>query len=111
MIFRTIAGCSQYQVSGGGVVQSRRRGSWQTLTGHLRKDGYRCYVLVEDSGRLRYSYGHDLVMLTFQGPTPPGKEVCFRDGDRSDCRLENLYFGRADRRRKRKVDWVTWGAG
>jgi hypothetical protein len=94
-----------------GVVESKRKGEWKVLPGHRRKDGYVGFRLRDESGRYRYRYLHNLVMMAFRGPTPAGKEVCFRNGDRSDCRLENLHFSKADRRKKRKVESVTRGPG
>jgi hypothetical protein len=101
-----LEGFSKYRVWPDGTVESSRMGPWKAMKGCrrvLRGHTYRAYFLTDDSGRFRYRYGHDLVALAFMGPTPPGKEVCFRNGDRSDCRLENLYFGKADRRRKKRL--------
>jgi hypothetical protein len=41
---------------------------------------------VKDGGKYRTSYLHREVV----GPVPPGHEVIFRNGDRLDCRRENL---------------------
>lgn len=92
-------------------MESKRKGEWKVLTGHRRKrGGYVGFRLRDESGRYRYRYLHNLVMMAFRGETPAGLEICFRNGKRDDCRLENLYFGKADRRRKRKVESVTRGA-
>jgi hypothetical protein len=40
---------------------------------------------------------HTLVLTTFVGPKPEGSEACHRNGDPTDNRLANLYWGtRAD---------------
>ncbi len=36
---------------------------------------------------------HRLVLMTFRGPCPEGKEGCHRNGNKWDCRLSNLYWG------------------
>lgn len=96
----TVKGYSGYRVKENGVLESRRRGDWEPLRGHRRKrGGHVGYRLRADSGGYRSWYLHAFVMMAFRGPTPEGKEVCFRNGERDDCRLENLYFGKADRRR------------
>jgi HNH endonuclease/NUMOD4 motif len=35
----------------------------------------------------------DLVLATFVGPKPAGFIVRHRDGNRANCRLENLFYG------------------
>jgi HNH endonuclease len=49
-------------------------------------------------------YVHRLVLLAFVGPPGDGQECCHANGDRADCRLENLrwdtrHANRADARR------------
>lgn len=39
------------------------------------------------------AYVHDLVLLAFRGPKPPGFEVCHGNGIRHDNRLVNLRYG------------------
>lgn len=36
---------------------------------------------------------HQLILLTFIGPCPEGKEVLHRNGDPTDNRLANLHYG------------------
>lgn len=36
---------------------------------------------------------HTLVLTTFIGPRPDGMEACHRNGDPTDNRVENLYWG------------------
>lgn len=49
---------------------------------------------------------HQLVMLTFQGPSPAGTEVCHNNGDPADNRLENLRY---DTRRENILDVYRQG--
>jgi hypothetical protein len=111
--FKVLKGYPGYRVRESGVVESRRKGEWQVLTGHRRRrGGYVGFRLRDESGRYRYRYLHNLVMMAFRGPTPEGLEICFRNGRRDDCRLENLHFSKADRRRKKpRLESVTRGVG
>ena len=44
-------------------------------------------------GRGRTFYVHHLILEAFVEPRPPGKEACHRDGNATNNRLENLYWG------------------
>lgn len=57
-------------------------------TGHLG-------VTLSKLGRHLAASVHVLVKETFHGPTPDGMMVCHDNGDPTDNRLENLYFGTA----------------
>ena len=113
--FRMVPGYHFNRVSASGRFQSSLRGRWADVGGHRRGDGYVVVSLKGSDGRFRNRYLHDLVALAFLGETPEGLEVCFRNGVRSDCRLENLYWGRSDRRQARhrpaRVEAVTRGEG
>lgn len=51
---------------------------------------------------------HALVMLTFVGPPPAGKEICHNDGDPTNNRLENLRY---DTRCENILDEYRRGVG
>ena len=59
--------------------------------------GYRRLIL--KSGKTRFI--HRLVMQTFVGPCPEGKEVCHNDGNPSNNCLHNLRY---DTRSKNQLD-------
>jgi hypothetical protein len=44
-------------------------------------------------GRNRSRRVHQLVAWAFIGPQPAGQYVCHEDGDRSNNRVDNLYYG------------------
>jgi hypothetical protein len=50
-------------------------------------------VTLSDGGRKWQVYVHQLVLLAFVGPAPPGQECCHRDGDPSNNALANLRWG------------------
>ena len=57
------------------------------------KDGY-IVIKVQDEGRYqdRWKLKHRVVWEEANGPIPPGYRVKFLNGDRTDCRLENLML-------------------
>jgi hypothetical protein len=50
-------------------------------------------VSLSVEGRKRTLYAHRLVLLAFEGPCPDGKQACHRNGNATDNRPENLYWG------------------
>lgn len=49
-------------------------------------------VNLRDGGHTKRVSVHQLVMLAFIGPPPPGMEVCHRDNNPRNNRLENLRY-------------------
>jgi len=79
----------QYEVSNHGRVRSFR----QSVNGKIRKptpsvDGH-LYITL---GRGVNTTVHALVLLTFIGPRPTGKECCHNDGNPSNNCLSNLRW-------------------
>lgn len=67
--------------------------------------GYPRVALYKDN-RQKHPNVHVLVMEAFVGPRPEGMQVCHNNGDRLDCRLENLRYGTD---RENKLDTVKHG--
>lgn len=62
--------------------------NYRGFRGGLNQDGYlRCRV-----SRAKKKFNHVLVMETFVGPKPPGKNVNHKNGIKHDNRLENLEY-------------------
>lgn len=59
----------------------------------LRSDGY-VYIKVASTGKPQYMMRlkHRVVWEAANGPVPKGFIIQFRDGDRSNCAIENLYI-------------------
>lgn len=57
--------------------------------------GYLIVVLSKvPNTKRKHAYVHTLVLETFVGSRPPGKEACHDpDGSRANCRLDNLRWG------------------
>lgn len=91
-----------YEISSHGRVRSLPRtvsfGARQRVTPakviapYIRPIGYHT-VKLGKGGRKRSAYIHRLVALVFIGPCPSRHEVCHRDGDKSNNRADNLYWG------------------
>lgn len=78
-----------YEATAQGDIRSVR-----VLKGNLQKGKpYQVVTLTDPQGKYRPYGVHRLVLMAFVGPCPEGKEACHRNGDGSDNRLENLYWG------------------
>lgn len=76
------------------VPTKSRAGLWterfiagQIIKPHKRKDHYYTLCLARKPFTV-----HRLVAITFLGPRPEGFEVAHKDGDRANCKLENLRY-------------------
>lgn len=80
-----IPGHLNYEASTLGRIRSPRR----VLKQSIDTGGYPTVTL----GHRGQHRVHCLVILTFEGPPPEGKEVCHRDGVFANVKLDNLYYG------------------
>jgi hypothetical protein len=62
------------------------------MQGVPRPDGY-TRITFRKQGRAYDFLLHRLVLTVFVGPCPEGRECCHRDGDKSNSKLTNLYWG------------------
>lgn len=72
-----------------------RSGSWRKLPAGPDRHGYRIIRvsrMIAGGAKSRKLYVHALVLRAFIGPCPDGMECRHKNGDRSDCRLENLEW-------------------
>lgn len=104
-VWRPVVGFeSYYEVSNYGRVRSYDRTRVQlshagtpylrtqkgrTLRPGLAGNGYPSVTL----GRQNTRMVHRLVAESFLGPCPEEHETCYKDGDRKNSRLDNLYWG------------------
>src|SRR5580704_3863138 len=58
-----------------------------------RPDNRYWMVELTSNGKRRHRRVHQLVMLAFVGPYPPGMETRHLDGDRANNALSNLKYG------------------
>lgn len=90
--WRTIAEFPDYEVSSWGRV--RRIGAKRYLRQAPRPGRYPHFrVELRKNGRTYWRTVHILVLIAFEGPSPPGKDIgCHNDGDPANNRLENLRW-------------------
>jgi hypothetical protein len=98
-----------YEVSSHGRVRSLdrittkgQRVKGKTLSSKVGPNGYPLIGLYRASQRTAKTV-HQLVMEAFEGPRPEGLEVCHRNGDGSDNRKANLYYGTSSDNRRDRV--------
>lgn len=73
-----------------------KSGVWRKLPAGPDEHGYRIIRMpgsVVGVKKSRKLYVHSLILLAFEGPCPPGMECRHLNGDRADCRWENLAWG------------------
>ena len=85
-----------------GSIYSAKYGTLRELSRTPRDDGYVHVVLRRDNKSFNFLL-HQLILLTFIGPCPRGMECCHINGDKSDCRLENLHWETSSKNAKDRV--------
>lgn len=96
--YKNIPGFSDYRVGEDGSVWKRFRGIkndrgsyWRRLVGHPDKAGY-IQIRIRRDGRAHFFLLHHLVLVTFVGPCPKGKECCHEDDIKSSNAVGNLRW-------------------
>lgn len=115
--YRDVPEFPGYKVGSDGSLWSCRAiGSWR-ITDEWRQlstknlcVGYP-YVCLYRNGEKHHRFMHRLVMLTFVGPCPEGKEVAHENGDRADSRLCNLTYKTPSENQMDRVRHGTDGRG
>lgn len=85
-----------YEVSNLGRVKSLRTSNGQPariLRQNVKHLGYRSVCLYRGNSHQNRRMVHRLVLSAFVGECPDGYVACHRNGDASDNRLQNLYWG------------------
>lgn len=93
---RDVPGFPSFRVSAAGTVWGLFRGRWRRRRGGIVSSNgvkYRCVILKMDDGKDLRVPVHKLVLLAFHGPRPAGQVARWRDGDRLNCRADNLSWG------------------
>lgn len=105
MIWRPIPGYSLFEASEEGQI---RRVAYKAgtkgpnhplphvLAGWINNRGYPYVNVSKDGGGYQPKQVHRLVLMAFKGLPPEGKPLgCHIDGDRTNNRADNLYWGSA----------------
>lgn len=91
-----------------------KSGVWRRLPAGPDKHGYRIIRVgagVAGGGKSRKLYVHRLVLEAFVGPCPDGMECRHLNGDRGDCRPENLAWGTRGENQLDRADHGTSNRG
>jgi hypothetical protein len=67
-------------------------GEWVQVPAVIDANGDRVITLFDEHGRPQTRPVAELVLEALEGPRPPGHVVRFKDGDRLNCRLDNLEW-------------------
>ncbi len=92
---RDVPGYPGYRISTAGVVFGKRSDTVDGLSFDIGEQGHR-RVTMHREGSPRSGdreLVHRLVLTTFVRPGRAGEQACHRNGDPSDNRLSNLYWG------------------
>lgn len=88
-----IPGFSHYHIDKLGRLFSNFRGSWREVKPVIKDCGYVSNNLISDSGRRYNKYRHRLVAEVFLSNPLGLAQVCHKDNNPLNNRLENLYWG------------------
>lgn len=87
--WKCIPGWEQlYWCSYHGKIKSKK----QILKPSIQKCGH-LRVSLSKNGKITYHLVHKLILLSFIGKKPKGKECCHKDGNPANNKLSNLYYG------------------
>lgn len=105
---KAVPGYARYIIGTDGSIWSVRRKGWRRLQCRPRQDGY-IRVSLHCDGNRKEEYLHRIILLTFRGPCPEGKQTRHLNGKSWDCSLKNLVWGtpreNAEDRRKHGTIW------
>ena len=89
--YRPVGGFPGYRVGDDGTVWSSKRGPWRELKRQRDTNGY-LFVSLQRCGKRHLTSVHTIVLRTFVGPRPEGKECAHDNGNKADPRLSNLAW-------------------
>jgi len=105
---KRIPGFEDYSISKYGYIWSWKK--WKWIKSRLFKNGY-MYVGLYKQNRQSWKMVHKLVLETFIGLCPKGKESRHLNGNRQDNRLENLCWGTRSENEQDKIKHRTSNRG
>ena len=91
--FKQVPGFPDYYVSAtGDIVSCRRFSKWKVLKLGVGTTGYYTVNLYDPAGVPHVKKVHQLVMLAWVGPKPPGHCVNHKDGNKLNNSVSNLEY-------------------
>jgi hypothetical protein len=120
-IWKKVLGLEEfYEVSNLGNVRSlerdgvtnygKRKYGGNNLKSFIALSGYPSINLTKKGFRKQYLL-HRLVLEAFIGKCPDGMEGCHNDGNRTNCKLDNLRWDTRSNNALDKRNHATWQAG
>ena len=104
MIWKNYPNDERYEVSKCGDVRMKGRA---IRKGSTTPTGYKVIVFSIPNSKPIGRYAHRMVMETFVGPCPDGKEVSHLNGNNADNRLSNLVYESRKLNIARKIEHGT----
>ena len=95
-MWKPVAGTGgKYEISSCGELRSfsQKCKGGRVLNKQWNSNGYPHYTMMRADGTMFTRTAHRLVLEAFVGPKPRGHECRHLDGDRANCRLDNLAWG------------------
>nr|DAH89678.1 MAG TPA: homing endonuclease [Caudoviricetes sp.] len=84
---------SHYHIARSGKLYSNHSGKWLEVKPCIKSDGYIHNYLYDDEGNKKKFYRHRLVAMVYLENPQNLAQVCHKDNDPSNNRVENLYWG------------------
>ncbi len=109
-IFKQILRFKDYEISNLGSVKSFKHKQVKILKPGINKNGCRRAVLYRN-GNIYIKDIAYLVLLTFIGPCPKGKEVSHLNGNPLNDTLENLKWETHEENQYRKIEYDVYLKG
>lgn len=100
--WKAVPGYEDYKVSDKGRVKNLKTGNFLGSD----KPGYSKIALIKD-GKVKMFYAHELVMLAFKGPRPPGTVVDHIDHKRKHNTPDNLRYVSVSKNGRNKSHYGT----
>lgn len=90
-----IPGFSNYYISRTGKLYSKFTGNWRLVKPARKDNGYLSNSLVGDNGKRKNFYRHRLVAIIYINNPNNYPQVCHKDNNPTNNRVNNLYWGTA----------------
>lgn len=90
---RAIPDFPDYRATPRGGIFSSKSGRWRPIKPYYYKNGCGLKVALRRNGATCRPMLARVILETFTGPAPAGMVCVHKNGDSSDCRLENLRWG------------------
>lgn len=96
VFYRTLREFPDYKFGDDGTVWSKRKGDDWVRIGNKSNRGRIHLSLYDRKGGIATRQLHTLILTLFKGPPREGEgtSVRFKDGNRNNCRVSNMHWGR-----------------